>query len=354
MNARSTAALAIALASLMGAPPALAQDGKADAEATQRSMEDAQRKLEEAAREIARLSGETGGLMKHVFKMRMPPAGRAVLGVNIESAAPGTDGVRVVSVSPGGPAAEAGVKAGDLIVGVNGQKIAAGRELIERMAEVKAGDTVALDLRRDSKPVAVSVATRAAADLPRELDFDIEDLALQGLHGLPGMADHSGMPMGGHFLLGPWGDAEFVTLTPALGRYFGTDRGLLVVRSPTAAATELEEGDVILSIGGREPQNGGHALRILRSYQSGEIVDLKVLRQKKERTVRIVVPAAPGHAGRRVIIKREGPPEAGADGQHVIIEREGPADGMQDGRRIIIRKEVPKAAAPEAPPKTGG
>lgn len=334
MTATTTGALAVALALLVGAPTALAQDDKAGNEATQQRMEEAQRKLEEAAREIARLSGEAGGLMKHVFKMRMAPEGRAVLGVNIDSAGPGADGVKVVGVSPGGPAAEAGVLAGDLIVAVNGKKVAAGRELIERMGEVEPGNKVALDLRRAGKPVAVTVVARASEEVEWEQEFD--GPGLPGLLGLPGMPGHPGMPMGEHFLLGPWGDAELVSMTPALGRYFGTDKGLLVVRSPKAAGAELEEGDVILAIGGREPQNGGHALRILRSYQPGEAVDLKVLRQKKERTVRIVVPQAPEHAGKRVIIKREGPAAGEPDGQ----------------RRVIIRKEMPQAEAPA--PKPGG
>ncbi len=342
MNSRTTVTLALLLALLVVAPPVPAQDDKAAAEAAQRSMEDAQRKLEEAAREIARLTGETGGPMKHVIKMRMAPEGRAVLGINIDNAAPGTDGVRVVGVSPGGPAAEAGVLADDLIVAVNGKKVAAGRELIERMREVEPGSKVALDIRRGGKPVAVSVVARAPADV--EWDLESGGPGMPGMLEMLGVPGHEGMPRGGHFLLGPWADAELVTVTPALGRYFGTDKGLLVVRSPKAAGAELEEGDVILTIGGREPQNGGHALRILRSYQPGEAIDFKLLRQKKERTVRVVVPEGPAHPERRVIIRKE-------------VNKDGPAaEPGAEGHRVIIKKEVPKAPAPPpvpAPPKTG-
>lgn len=310
MHARMTTGLVLALALLMSAPPVRAQDEQAGAEATQRRLEDAQRRLEEAAREVAKLSVELGGpAMKQIRKFQFGGADRAVLGVNIDNAAPGTDGVRVVSVSPGGPAAEAGVVADDLIVAVNGRKVAAGRELIGRMREVKAGDKVALDLRRGGKAVAATVVARAAEDVAWDVEFGGPGMhgmpGMPGMHGMPGMPGHPGMPMGTHFLLGPWGDAELVAMTPALGRYFGTDKGLLVVRSPRAVGTDLEEGDVILSIGGREPQNGGHAMRILRSYQPGENVDLKVLRQRKERTVRIVVPEGPEHPGRPVILHTE-------------------------------------------------
>ena len=47
---------------------------------------------------------------------------------------------------------------------------------------------------------------------------------------------------------------ELVPVTPKLGQYFGTDKGLLVVRAPPAPGAGLEEGDVILTIGGRTPR----------------------------------------------------------------------------------------------------
>jgi S1-C subfamily serine protease len=81
-----------------------------------------------------------------------------------------------------------------------------------------------------------------------------------------------------------------VTLTPKLGRYFGTDKGVLVVRGPRNAEFKLEEGDVIVDIDGRVPQNGAHALRILRSYQPGEKVTLNVLRDRKPVKLAVTMP----------------------------------------------------------------
>jgi S1-C subfamily serine protease len=78
-----------------------------------------------------------------------------------------------------------------------------------------------------------------------------------------------------------FGSAEFLELTPGLGRYFGTDKGLLVVHPPKDANLKLEEGDVILDIDGRVPSNGSHALRILNSYRAGESLKLHIMRQQK-------------------------------------------------------------------------
>ena len=62
---------------------------------------------------------------------------------------------------------------------------------------------------------------------------------------------------------GVFGSAELVPLTPKLGQYFGTEKGLLVVRAPDDSRLKLEDGDVIVDIDGRTPSSPSHALRIL-------------------------------------------------------------------------------------------
>ena len=79
-------------------------------------------------------------------------------------------------------------------------------------------------------------------------------------------------------------------ITPKLGKYFGTDKGLLVVRAPEDGAGEVEEGDVLMGIDGRVPESPGHAFRILRSYQPGEKLKLDVLRNRKRLEVSVTVP----------------------------------------------------------------
>ena len=87
------------------------------------------------------------------------------------------------------------------------------------------------------------------------------------------------------------GDMEMVSLTEGLGRYFGTDEGLLIVRAPENVDTyKLQDGDVILNIDGREPRSVSHALRILGSYQSGEALSIRIMRDKRARTLEIEIP----------------------------------------------------------------
>jgi S1-C subfamily serine protease len=89
-------------------------------------------------------------------------------------------------------------------------------------------------------------------------------------------------------------DMELATLTPRLGSYFGTDKGVLVVRAPADGALKLEDGDVILSIDGREPTSGSHATRILSSYSEGERIALRVLRQHKTLQLEATLPQRAG------------------------------------------------------------
>ena len=88
---------------------------------------------------------------------------------------------------------------------------------------------------------------------------------------------------------GAFGSAELVSLTPKLGQYFGTEKGVLVVRAPDSRL-KLEEGDVIVDIDGRVPSSPSHAFRILGSYQPGEKVRLNVLRMKKRMTFEVEIP----------------------------------------------------------------
>jgi predicted metalloprotease with PDZ domain len=296
----------LAAASLAAATAARA--GDEDASLDQR-LADAQRRLEDAAREVAELSGQAAGPEAlRQFENFVPNPRRAMLGVNLGDSVPNGGGVTVAGVSPGGPAAEAGVKAGDVIVAVQSKPVTTGRELVRAMEAVKPGDKVELGLQRGGKPVKLAVEARPLDNL-----FFVGTPAVPGVRAVPPMAALPALaaaPFEGdfHWLLEDWGDAEFVTMTPGLGRYFGTDKGVLVARAPEDASLGLQDGDVIVSIGGREPQNGRHAMRILRSYQPGESVELRILRDRRAQTLSAKVPE---HAERDAM-HRVMPPRAPA------------------------------------------
>ena len=84
---------------------------------------------------------------------------------------------------------------------------------------------------------------------------------------------------------GPLGDLELATLSPGLGRYFGTTSGVLVTRA--SAGSGLEDGDVIVSIHGRIVVEADHARRILETYGPAEPAPVVVLRDHKTVELRL-------------------------------------------------------------------
>ena len=278
-----------ATASVAAEEKSQAEEAKTQAE-RERQLADARKRLDEAAREVANLSMSlSDDVLPNVRAFGgVMGSPRAVLGINLGARdnAPG-GGVEIVSVSPGGAAERAGLKAGDVLTEINGKALkgddddSAREQLLAAMRKVEPGDSVSISYRRDNKVVKANLVAQALKD--RFFTMAIPPLA--GVGPIPRMPDFVFMRGEGVF-----GSAELVPMTPKLGQYFGTDTGLLVVRAPEDSRLKLEDGDVIVDIDGRTPASPSHALRILSSYQPGEKLKLNILRTKKRMSFEITVP----------------------------------------------------------------
>ncbi len=285
LGALLTAALGFATAS-----PTAHAAATQDKAQMQKQLDDARGRLDDAARDVANLSRQLYGddIAEMMPGHAGPPRG-SMLGINIGGGAERVEGVEVMGVSPSGPAETAGLRKGDVIVAIDGKTLRksgdsnAGRQLIDHLRAVQPGQKVKLDYLRDGKKASTAVTTVPAE--PPMIRAMRERLPM-----LEGMA----LPQGLEDLLNPGGRGfralELVPLTPKLGQYFGADKGLLVVKAPAAAGPALEEGDVILAIDGRTPENPRHAFRILGSYQPQEKVKVEVLRQRKRLVLEIELP----------------------------------------------------------------
>jgi len=69
----------------------------------------------------------------------------------------GKSGVLVTSVDADGPAAKAGLKAGDVILKLGGDAIAEGDDLREALSEAEGGSEVGITVQRDGRPVELKV-----------------------------------------------------------------------------------------------------------------------------------------------------------------------------------------------------
>jgi type II secretory pathway component PulC len=62
------------------------------------------------------------------------------------------------------------------------------------------------------------------------------------------------------------------------------------VRAPADNFFGLKEGDVVLSVNGRQPASGEHAVRILGSYQPRETLHFELMRQHQPVSYQITLP----------------------------------------------------------------
>ncbi|WP_333744619.1 S1C family serine protease, partial [Streptomyces ardesiacus] len=92
-----------------------------------------------------------------------------VIGITLDMGYAG-DGARVgakggdggAAVTPGGPGAKAGIKPGDVITAVDGQRVHSGEELIVKTRAHRPGDRLELTLERDGKETKVSLVLGSA------------------------------------------------------------------------------------------------------------------------------------------------------------------------------------------------
>ncbi|HJR70253.1 MAG TPA: PDZ domain-containing protein [Gammaproteobacteria bacterium] len=265
-----------------------------------RELARAREQLEQAARQLALLSGkraDRSGATRAPFVY----SGRATLGINLDLE-PTELGVRVVGVTPGGPAADAGVVVDDVIVAIEGTDLTGlgppspTDRLLEQTRDLSPDQNLALRVLRDGDYHDLTVLPRASAPWalrsPKLVMPAMPAMpAMPTMPSMPSMAAVPGLRIS-PFGVGAWADLELVPLTPGLGTYFGVDKGLLVVRAAADGPLGFRDGDVIVDIGGREPLGPEHALRILSSFEPGETMRVTIMRQRRRETLELTMPTA--------------------------------------------------------------
>jgi S1-C subfamily serine protease len=251
-------------------------------------------------------------------------ARRVRIGVVVRTRPSDADSIGALldAVTPGGPAAAAGLRSGDIIVRFGSTPLAApmvsatpgvrvsnpGFRLVELVAQLQPNDTVAVEFRRGKEQKSVKVVTAAEPDnlavmvgpegeyrfkvMPDGEEFWLGqgnaeralDLTLRRSEMARGAMPPGGAPYA-FAGPGPLLDLELAPVNPQLGSYFGTTVGVLVVDVPDPAPFGLKAGDVVLAVDGRKVSSPGQLMRVLGSYAPGETARLEVMRQKKRITL---------------------------------------------------------------------
>jgi predicted metalloprotease with PDZ domain len=261
----------------------------------------------ERVRERVEVRGAGPETMDFVFNRR------ARLGVKVTLQALPSDsaGASIDGVVPGGPADEAGLRAGDVITKLDGASLVRGgsgphagadrslpgMRLIELAARLEPNDTVEVEYLRDGARKTARLVTNDEPNffrfpgpgMPGADEMGPGEMRMMG----PGL-DH--MAPGGHhfeFFYGPLARLELAPLNADLGQYFGTTDGVLVISVPKGSPLGLRGGDVVQAVDGRKASSPAQLLRILRSYDAGDTLKLDVLRNRKRDTVTGHMPGKP-------------------------------------------------------------
>ena len=299
-------ALREALADLQSAN---SQDANQALQAAMEQLRSAQRDLRADERDVLLrrlMVGEPGNVSVFVSE------DRPKMGVIIQESTRRSEwdslGAKLSAVTPGGPADEAGLKAGDLVVVANGVALgrrergadAPGQTLVQEIRKLDEGEDLVVEYVRGGERKTATVKVRPlessayswSSDEPN-WSFRVEAPDLEGVYEMDASRFHvqSGAPnVISSFMPFGWLDMELVELNPELGAYFGATNGLLVVRAPESDDIPLKSGDVILIVGGREPTSPAHAMRIMRSYEPGESMAIDIMRNRKAQTITVTIP----------------------------------------------------------------
>ena len=190
---------------------------------------------------------------------------------------PGTAGALVATVEADGPAAKAGLRAGDVVTSVGGKAITSPRDLARTIGDARPGSTVELAVRRDGAAQEIRVTLAALRD-GRER-ASAEQATNRGQVGVA---------------LAPLNDA----IRQQLGLPAGTDGAVIAEVRPDSPAAQagLKTGDVIVAVGATEVKDPDAAVRAIREATAtpGSAVALRILRDGRGAFVAVQVPASQG------------------------------------------------------------
>jgi S1-C subfamily serine protease len=233
----------------------------------------------------------------------------------------------IVTVDPGSPAEEAGLRAGDLLVAIGAHDLRSGRVALSEL--LRPGTRLPLRVRREGRlytrmlvvgrrpdalqsqcPWLDAQLARALIDLPAlpSVKFRLDDgggvatvrvvpapspaptpanpprvdVAVTAVPPVPPVASSMGYSYSTS--ASPIAGAQVVRMTEGLREALEVDGGVLVIAvmpgSP-AASSGLREGDVIVRAGRRTIASTGGLERALREAEDGEL-PLRVIRKRRE------------------------------------------------------------------------
>jgi serine protease Do len=224
-------------------------------------------------------------------------------------------GVEVTRIEDDSPALKAGLKAGDVVLDYNGQRIEGTEQFVRMVRETPEGRQVRLLISRDgnTQTLTATIAARKGFDAFATPKIDQERLTadLQKAYAarrealdqlriqIPDMPQVvMGMRSGG---LG----IEAESITAQLAEYFGVKAGVLVrsvTKDSAAAKAGMKAGDVITKVDETSVSQPQEITRALRALQTKKTFPVVVVRNHKDLTLSVTLeePRSTGSSSRAV------------------------------------------------------
>jgi serine protease Do len=211
------------------------------------------------------------------------------------------NGVMIESVETDSPAAKAGLKAGDIIVEFDGERVRSSRQLSRLVQETVAGRSVPMAALRDGQRVTMTVQPRDGGSAFKY--FDRFDGPFAKIAPVPAPAKPGALPFAIFTNPGQLG-IGVTELSPQLAEYFGTKDGVLVTSvtdNSLASKIGVKAGDVITSLDGGTIDTAADLRRRSQRLEPGDEFTLGVVRDKKALTLKGKVDAPRRTTGRTIL-----------------------------------------------------
>ena len=205
-------------------------------------------------------------------------------------------GVKVDEVSSDSAAEKAGLKAGDVVVEFDGERVRSARQFTRLVQETPDGRTVKIAVMRDGKRQTLDATPEARSfnwtvewdgdRIRREFERGMQNLPDRFAYRIPDMIP--GIRLGARGRLG----VTVESLSPQLADYFGVKDGGALVSSVTAGSAAekagLKAGDVITSVNGDRVRDADGLSREIGDATGTEL-SIGIVRDKKETTLKATI-----------------------------------------------------------------
>jgi serine protease Do len=207
----------------------------------------------------------------------------------------GAGGVKVDEVTGDSAAEKAGLRAGDVVVEFDGERVRSARQFTRLVQETPEGRTVKIAVMRDGKRQTFD-ATPEARAFSWNMDIDGDRIRREVERGMRGLREFRvEPPLAFEYRYespsrGRLGVAV-ESLSPQLAAYFGVKDGALVSSVTQGSAAEkagIKAGDVITSVNGDPVHDADSLIREIGGA-SGTELSIGIMRDKKASTVKATI-----------------------------------------------------------------